>query len=244
MKKNVIVIVAVLLVTSRNLFADVQSRTNGVELLQGLGCIRSVSSTQTNLIITFRSDGFIVRRDGKTRGTGEYVENNEALVVTPDEEIVIAAYGGGIALTPISFKNGEKGFRIRSGPSGFSPDGGMKRDFAYLALGDAPTPMSADDVEMIWDSRLDRTGNPTGWRRFEGDQAISYPIAPPVQAKPPEPPSEPPAVTPPEPIETPVNIAEDEPSEEKSKTTTLWLYAIIPLGLLVILYLMRRKPTS
>ena len=248
MKKSVIVIAVVLFVTSRDVFSDVQARANGIELLQRCGCVDSVSSTPTSLSITFRLDGFMVRRDGKTRGTAEYIANNEALIVTPDQEVSIYEYGSGVRLTPISFKNGEKGLRIMTHFNAMSIGGGIRRTFAYIVLGDTPTPMSADDVEMIWDSQLDRTGNPTGWRLFEAEKEVEVlqirpenAVPPPVQAKPPEPPPEPPAVTPPEPIKTPVNIAEDEPSEGKSKATTLWLYAIIPLCLLAILWLVRKK---
>ena len=184
-----------------NLLSEITARMNGIELLLMCGSVGTVSSTPTSLIITFRADWHMVRRNDKNRRTGEYVENNEALIVTPDEEVEIAEYGSGIRLTPISFKDGKKGFRVMSGNNKVYPCGGMKHDFGYIALGDTPTPMSADDVEMIWESRLDNTGNPTGWKRFEGDQVMAYPPpleTPPVQAKPPEPPPEPPAVTPPE----------------------------------------------
>jgi len=43
------------------------------------------------------------------------------------------------------------------------------------------------------------------------------------------------------PDETLVNVAEDGQDEEKSKASNLWLYALIPLCLLAVLWLARKK---
>ena len=41
--------------------------------------------------------------------------------------------------------------------------------------------------------------------------------------------------------ETPVNVAEDESSEGKIKAGNIWIYAIIPLCLLAVLWVVKRK---
>ena len=234
-----------LITKNSDFVSEALPRMNGVELLLMFGAVDSVSSTPTHLIITFKADWHTVRRGGKRRETGEYVENNEALILAPDEEVSIGAYGGGVTLTPISFKNGEKGFRLKRGTNQIYAGGGVKRDFAYLALGDTPIPMSADDVEMIWDSKASNTGEPIGWRRFEGDQVMAYP--PPLETPPPAPqanPPEPPAVVPPEPVETPDIVAEDEGRAKPSPPSRLWLYVLIPLCLFTFFYFMRRKKAN
>jgi len=245
MKKRVIIIAVTLLATSRGVVADTQSRTNGIELLQRKSYIASVSSTPTNLTITFRLDGFSVRRDGKTRGTSEYIKNNEALIVTPDQEVGIYEYGSGVTLTPISFKSGEKGLRIMDHFNAMSVGGGIRRKFAYIALGDAPMPMSIDDVEMIFESHA---GHPIGWKRFEPKKEVEVLQIRPEDAAPPpapqETPPEPPAVVPPEPVETPDIVAEDEGRAKPSPPSRLWLYVLIPLCLFTIFYFMRRKKAN
>jgi len=243
MKKSVIVIVAVLLVTSRNLFADVQSRTNGIELLQGLGCIGSVSSTPTNLIVMFKAGGFNVGNDGKTRGTAEYAENNEALILTPDKETSIFEHHANVRFTPVSFKNEEKGFRIIMEFNASSFGHGVERNIAYVALGDTPIPMSASDVEMIMDGEQNRfafLSSHAKWKKFNRETSIQ-PSSIYRKAVPPEPPPEPPAVTPPEQIETPDKITEDEQDEEKNKASKFWLCVVIFHCLLAILWLARKK---
>ena len=255
MKKSIIIAV-ITLVMCRGLLADVQARTNGVELLFSCRCIDTVSSTPTNVAITFKLEGFsMIWRDGKTLKTADYMKNNEAFILTPDQEVAIGAYGGGVTLTAISFKDGKKGFRVMRCSNHIYDNGSIRCEFAYLALGDTLTPMGMDDVEMIWDSKINNTGLPIGWKHFEGDQAIIYVIPPktptPVVPSPAqETPPEPQAVTPPEPAvaqtpvtedEPPAATAGDEPNQAESKASNRWLYALIPLGLLPILYVLRKK---
>jgi len=223
---------------------ELQSRMNGLELLLMHSGIDSVSATSENLTIAFRSGGFMLRHNGVWRRAAEYIENNEALILTPDQEV---SFSDGLhaytRIAPVSFKNKKKGFRIIDV---FFFSGDERRDIAYVALSDKPIEVSEEDVEMVMENGE--------WKTFEreGEVATSPPSREAVKTITQTKPSEPPAVIPPESSEVPDVVAEDEtlvivtgdePSEEKSKATTFWLYIGILSALCagVVLWRIRRK---
>jgi hypothetical protein len=131
----------------RDSLQDIKSRMTGFELLLMYGCVDSVSTTPENLVIRFRGGHFNVKHNGVIRKTSEYAENDEALILAPDQEAWVSdGHHAGFALVPVSLKNKEKGFRIIDEFS-FGED--VQRNIAYVALKDTPTPVSEEDVEMI-----------------------------------------------------------------------------------------------
>jgi len=205
----------------RDLLADAQSRMNGVELLQMIGWMDVVSSTSTNLVIKFKHPEFHVTHNGTVRGSIEYMSNDEALILTPDQGASIGEHHIRIIFIPVSLKKKRNGFQIINQFDARSFGKDLMRDTGYFALGDILTPASEDDVEMIMENGE--------WKKFERD--VEATASPSSREK---------TVTATN-GETPVNIAEDEPSEGKSKATTLWLYAIIPLCLLAVLWVVKRR---
>jgi len=202
---------------------EIKSRMNGLELLLMWGNIDSVSGSPKNLTITFRGEMFVTH-NGVTRRATEYIENNEALILTPGQE---ASFSDGFHayahLIPVSFKNKRKGFKVIDG---FSFSGDERRDVGYVALGDTLTPVSEEEMDMVMENGE--------WKKFEREDG--------AQVSPPSREAVQPVVqeTPPESVEPPDNIAEDEPSEEKNKANNFWLYALIPLAL-ALLYFIRKK---
>ena len=157
----------------------------------------SVTATSTNLTLKIPLLGFIgvlnedsIRKYNKEIGwntqvmpwqsISEFRGEDKALVLTPNQETRIGGHSHILIFTPVSFQNQQKGFRVAHTTATLPP---VPSRITYIALGDTPTPMSADDVEMIWDRKLDHTGRPTGWRRYEGDQVMAYP--PPPETPPP-----------------------------------------------------------
>jgi len=139
-----------LLRENRNLLSELQSRMNGTELLLLYGVIDSVTPTSENLMITFRFAGFAVKHNGVMRDTGEYVANNEALILTPDKEAWL--FDGGhanVSLVPATFKNKKKGFRVTSTFNAKSFGGDLKSNTGYVALSNTPIDVGEDNVEMI-----------------------------------------------------------------------------------------------
>ena len=205
------------------------------ELLEKYGCTALVSVTSTNLTITFKSAGFVVSGKpirGMARRSAEYAENNEDLVLTPDEETRLVQRDASIVFEPVAYKNQKKGFRIRDivYPHFHGQEG--VTNVAYIALSDTPIEVNEDDVEMILETKRNRAGYPTGeveWKKFEreGSAQVSpslEAVQPVAQAKPPEPPT----ATPPAPVETPDPVVEDETSEGEAQTPSrLWYYVAI-----------------
>jgi len=123
---------------------ELKSRMNGVELLLMYPAVDSVSATSESLIITFRDGGLSVTHNGVWRRVAEYIENNEMLILTPGQEASLAdGFHGHMRLTPVSFKNKGKGFRV---VDVFVGDKEW-RSVGYIALSDKPTEVSEDDVE-------------------------------------------------------------------------------------------------
>ena len=219
---------------NRDLIPEAKSRMSGTELLLICGVIDSVSATSTSLAITFRMAGYRVDHNGTSRSTGEYAENNEALILTPDKETNLIEYHSSYRLTPVSFKDKKKGFRIIDQFNAISFGDGIICNIGYVALSDTPVEVGDDDVEMILENGE--------WVKFEGNKGWeSIPqdkIVFPPRVSEPQPAAQ---ETPPGPAEAPANVAEGEPSEEKTGAGNRWLYALIPLCLLAILYFLRKK---
>jgi len=236
-----------LLAKNRNLFSELKPRMNGTELLLLYGVIDSVSTTSENLIITFRSGGLMVEHNGVIRGTAEYAANNEALILTPDQETSIYEHHASVRFIPVSFKSKKKGFRIIDR---FAYDG-VKSYVAYVALSDKPTEASEDDVEMImeggeWktakeyyaiverENRLHELRFEYIYKRREAEKLLQGEELTNRLAV----------------IEHEARLEkeriesgeQDEPSEEKSKASHFWLYVILfHLILFPCLYFMRKK---
>jgi len=234
---------------------------DGVEMLKRYGSIDSVTVTSTNLSIKFKSAGLVVPdrpMRGMARRSADYAEKNEALVLTPDEETMLIQRHASITFTPVSFKSQHKGFRILQRIDHRSFGHEVRTNAMYLALSDTPVEVGEDDVEMILETERNSAGYTTDkveWKKFEreGGAQPSPPSREPAQPAAVETPPEQPAVVPPEPVEAQAPVIEDRmpdiadgedgQSEEKSKTNTLWLYALIPLVLsAAALYFIRRRP--
>jgi len=118
----------------RDLVSEAMSRMNGLELMLMYGVIDSVSVTSTNLIIMLR----------------DFAGNNEALILTPDKETSVAGHHhGGLFFTPVSLKNKGTGFRVTHTFNARSFGDGVKQNTGYIALSDKPTEVNEKDVEMI-----------------------------------------------------------------------------------------------
>ena len=127
-----------LVIKRRDLVSEAMSRMNGLELMLMYGVIDSVSVTSTNLIITLR----------------DFSGNNEALILTPDNEARISdGHHAGVSLVPVSFKNKKKGFKVTHFFNARSFGGGERSNTGYVALSDMPTEVNEEDVEMIMKDR-------------------------------------------------------------------------------------------
>ncbi|MCL2104559.1 MAG: hypothetical protein FWH21_05850 [Kiritimatiellaeota bacterium] len=131
----------VLLLAIHILGMDEMPQLNGIKLLLGCGCIESVSVTPTNMIVRTCSSEDIARWWG--------VEPNAEIILTPEKETVFAEWHGGVTLSPVSFKNKQKGFRVKTNSR--NREGEIIFYIAYIALGDTPAEMGEDDVEMVMD---------------------------------------------------------------------------------------------
>ena len=217
----------------KDLVLGAMSRMNGLELILMYGDIDSVSVNSTNLTVIFR--------------------DMNALTLTPDKEATVVQHRqGGLFVTPVSFKDKGMGFQVKDS---FAHMADERLNVAYVALNDKPTEVSEEDVEMImkdgeWktikeyraiverENRLQELRFKYQDKRREAKELLQgEELTNRLSA-----------------IEHEVKLereriesgkqAEGEPSEGKSKANIFWLYAIIPLCLLVTLYLMRRKPAS
>jgi len=188
--------------------------------------IESVTVTSDGLSIRFKNPWFFVfldwdKVDNEIRSSADYIKNNEALILTPDsKEVCLGQQHTQVHFTPVSYRNGLAGFRITDMFTG-APYGLRTNNVLYVALNDSPIEVGEDDVEMVKDKGE--------WKKFEreGGALVSSPSR-----------ENPITVTQ---DETPVNVTEDGQDEEKSKASNLWLYAIIPLCLLAVLWVVKRK---
>jgi len=249
--KNVIIAAVVML-------AGNMSGTDGVELLKKHEGIDSVSVTTTNLTIWFnenKSRGLSVLDKpirGMARSSSEYAEKNEPLVLAPDDSItLIYQYNCVVKITPVTFKKQRRGFEISDIVAAHYGEKDLI-NAAYIVLSDKPIQVNEEDVEMImkdgeWktvkeyhatverENRLQELRFKYRDKRREAEALLQgEELTNRLSA-----------------IEHEVKLereriesgtqTEDEPSEEKSKTTTFWLYALIPLCLLAVLWLARKK---
>ena len=207
---------------------------DGIELLERSGPIDSVLVTSTNLVVKFRS----LAGNWKIRFLGEQeyrvLESYEELTLTPDQAVRIFERHGQMELTPVSFKNQQKGFRVKDrhwGPHGETTN------IAYVALSDTPVQVSEDDVE----GEIPRPPPPPP----EPDPAILDLIARHGEKKAMEivafaeafarTNQQGRATSPP---------VEEEGGAAASPPSRLWLYVGIALCLFPILYFLRRKLTN
>jgi len=233
--KHVIYVVGVLLTCNAQ-------GMGGLEYLETSSVFESVSFTPTNLTLKFNP---LVRLNvfhGKERRrTSEYVANNEALILTPEQVTALTDLRHGwTEFTPVSFMNQQKGFRILKVINAVSFGGEVTTNVhAYVALGDTPVELGEDNVEMIMESyrHHPETGDYFAeWKKYEKLQPV-----PKAENGVQDTPSSREKTVTVTSDETPITVTADEQSEEKSKATTLWLYALIPLCLLAVLWVVKRK---
>jgi len=123
--------------------------TDGIPFLEGRFPVFSV--TPTNLTVTFQPNHarLIIKH---MRGVpGRLSEYGEELVLTLNQETILTdGRHGTQILTPVSFKNQQKGFRITN--TFFFPGRGTTTNIAYVALSTTLTRMREEDVEMIMEA--------------------------------------------------------------------------------------------
>jgi len=239
---------------------------NGLELMLMYGVIDSVSVNSTNLTVTFRDmdaltltpdkEATVVQhRQGglfvtpvsfKDKGMGFQVKDSFAHMA--DERLNVAY----VALSDTPTEVSEKDVEM------IMKDGEWKTAEEYRAIVERENRLQElrfkyqdkrrEAKELLQGeeltnrlSALEREVRLERDRIESGEQAkVTYPPRPP----------RPPAVTPPEPNEVPDVVAEDEttvivtgdePSEEKSSINIFFLYALIPLCLLAVLWVVKRK---
>jgi hypothetical protein len=249
--KKLIVLVAMLSV-------DCVQGTDAIEYFKNQQWFNLVSVTPTNVTLKFHSSGGGLWISGSDFRKCRLLEYDEVFSLPQGQETLLTDRRHfALYITPVSFTDERTGFRVLEEFNLNSFGQGVTTNTMYLVLGDTPTPAGEDDVDMILVAKRDSDGYPTNegeWKKFERGAKepppVPRPVQPPVQEEAPKPP----AVTPTEPaveqapvIEDgpPAAIVEDgQPSEEPSKANYLWLYVLIPLGLLAALYFLRRKPTS
>jgi len=152
---------------------------------------------------------------------------NDEATLTPDQQAELTDRRHAFThFTPVTFKNKKKGFKIDN--IYYEGDMFNTTNTAYIALNDTPIAVGEDDVEMIMENGE--------WKKYEklqpvpkAENDVQY-----TQSS-----RENPVTVAQD--ETPVNTAEDESSEEKGKATTFWHYALIPLCLLAVLWVVKRK---
>jgi len=231
----------------------------GVEYVEKYWGMSSIAVSPMNWVLRFKYALLSVEQNGVQRHSSEYIANHEDLVLTPDKDVWLISQYGRALFTPVIFKNQQKGIKfIEMAPLHHRP-GEMFTNFVmYTVLGDTPEEVKGEDVEMVmvdgkWEKAPeDAPPTPFGplvvfsseprrpFKRAENGTAEPQPI-PKEEGETQEPPP-----IPEEPVtatqdEAPVNVAEDGQDEEKSKAATFWLYIIIPLCLLAVLWVVKRK---
>jgi len=233
------------------LFAGEMQGKGGVEQFLDAGLFESVITTPTNMMVQMKDEVVYFveynpkHRNPTPRGDPQrdwnYTGKSEVLNLTPDQEVILSEHHGKILFTPVSFKDHQKGIRILIASSWGREEITNTAVTTYIALGDTLEERSEDDVEMILDgNRRGISWDTSGkmeWKKYEKSQSVPKEESE-AQETPPSR-EKPVAATD---GETPVNVAGDEPSEEKNKATTFWLYTLIPLCLLAaVFYFLRRK---
>ena len=225
MKKIIVSAVSLLTVAA-------QGADDGLEFLKGVGFFDSVMVSSTNLTLKFKdSDRLFVRekqKDVPPYKTSRLPERGETISLIPDLETRLTdGRHVSFIFIPVEYRQKQRGFKIIDVFRWNEP---KTNSITYIALSDTPVQVGEDDVEMILEN--------WEWKPYKKPQ--STPKEKNEVQKPPPSPEEPVTVTQDEP---PANIAEDgQPSEEPSKASNRWLYALIPLcALVAILCFLRRK---
>jgi len=201
--------------------------------------VKSVSVTPTNLVLEISPSRSLWTWNGDDTKDDRLTEYGEELLLTPDKKTTLSdGRHVDVIFTPATFQNQMKGFRIlhvmddRLG-------GYITTCLGYVALSDPPTEVHEDDVEMIMESKRDSIGVYTGemkWKAYEKSQPVPKAES---EVQEPSPNREEPVTATQDKV--PVNVAEDGQDEEKSKASSLWLYALIPLCLLAVLWVVKRR---
>ena len=153
------------MVLTATLVACSVSGMDGVEWLKNHDWFDVVSVTSTDLTLKVKNGSLTITQDDsyrkytesvKTnawatpwRKSSDYIANDEALILTPDQETRFSLEMCAVTLSPASFKNKQKGFRVKKRIYGHSD--GKSIHTAYIALSDTPVEMGEDDVEMVMD---------------------------------------------------------------------------------------------
>ena len=215
-------------ISSRELFFRNLVKKDGIESLNASPWVKSVSVTPTNLVLEISPSRSLWTWNGDDTKDDRLTEYGEELLLTPDKKTTLSdGRHVDVIFTPATFQNQMKGFQIlhkiddRMG-------GYITTCLGYVALSDKPTEVHKNDVEMIMENGE--------WKKYEklqpvpkAENDVQY-----TQSS-----RENPVTVAQD--ETPVNTAEDESSEEKGKATTFWHYALIPLCLLAVLWVVKRK---
>ena len=137
------------------LFAGTVWGMDGVEFLNGFGFADTVTVTSTNLVVVMTNShpyatawGLTVL--GKER---QYrtLEPGEEILLTPSQAVHFGSRDLRIAITPVSFTNKHKGFRVTRWWIGSGAARKPDPEIVYVALCDAPMAVGEDDVELTMD---------------------------------------------------------------------------------------------
>ena len=111
---------------------------DGIEYLKDHPWFENVSITPTHLT---------VRTSPTSRWLG--VEPNVEIILTPDKEIAFSQWDMSTTISPVSFKDQQKGFRILQRSNDRRSRDWVTFNTAYLALSERPVKVGEDDVEMV-----------------------------------------------------------------------------------------------
>jgi len=149
---------------------DDVSQLSGVKRLLSYSFIESVSVTSTNMIIRTTSSEDIAHR--------WEIEPNAEIILTPNKETVfVTALGGSVTVSPVSFWDKRKGFRVKNNnPSPVMYNERRIIHTDYIALSDTPMEVGEDDVEMVMDKGKWVTAR--DWRKnMELDEKYGWPAS-------------------------------------------------------------------
>jgi len=165
---------------------------DGIEYLKKGTWFGDVSVTSTSLVLKIKDDSMIIVQDDSYRKyceavltnawakpwrqAAEFVENDKALLLTPDQETHFMGHGGTLFLSPVSYKNKQQGFRVLEKFYNHRGKDWVTFNTAYLALSDTPMEVGEDDVEMVMDKGKWVTAR--DWRKnMELDEKYGWPAS-------------------------------------------------------------------
>jgi len=223
------------------LFSGIVYGTDGIEWTKDFPLFDSISATSTKLLVKLSSVGssWLIRVPEK----GErWLKSHEELVLVPNQEIWLSEWHGRIIFTPAFFKSQQTGFRIAS--TFHWGDGVTTNALVYVALGDTLTEMKEADVKMVMEWELDPFGNLHAgeWKEYEKPQPVITDEGGGATASHPAKNENNDGIPA---VESDGGLQPPEQADTIPPTTGsrhhVWFYAVIPLGLLAVLYFMRRK---